>query len=222
MISGAKQLDDQQRQRIEMSLANYNIPFQILEKVAEKCGSKIDARSFITRGSGEKARRFSCLNNETILLLQRIFLDCEDCFSNYRLAVYMSWNYYPKYYRFLMNQDLEGISGAKYSVDVCVYVKNTQDLVAVGIQNQENGKKTNNKSLKTFLKSIKDICGIERHIQSAYYASSFGYEENSDLKELISKYSRINNMILKFVEFRDKVFCEISPQENYDTTKNKR
>jgi hypothetical protein len=55
-----------------------------------------------------------------------------------------------------------------------------------------------------------------------YYASSFGYEENSDLKELISKYSRINNMILKFVEFRDKVFCEISPQENYDTTKNKR
>jgi hypothetical protein len=72
MFSEAKQLDDQQRQRIEVSLANYNIPFQILEKVAEKCGSKIDARSFITRGSGEKARRFSCLNNETILLLQRM------------------------------------------------------------------------------------------------------------------------------------------------------
>jgi hypothetical protein len=66
MFSETKQLNDQQRQRIEVSLANYNIPFQILEKVAEKCGSKIDARSFVTRGSG-KANRFSSLNNETIL-----------------------------------------------------------------------------------------------------------------------------------------------------------
>lgn len=212
MFSETKQLNDQQRQRIEVSLANYNIPFQILEKVAEKCGCKLDARSFVTRGSGEKANRFSSLNNETILLLQRIFLDCEDCFSNYRLAVYMSWNYYPKYYKFHINQKLVGASGNDYPVDVCVYAKNTQTLVAVGIQNQENGKKTDNKSLKIFLRSIKDICGIERHIQSAYYASSFGYEENSDLRELIGKYSRIKDMILKYVEFRDKVFCEISSQ----------
>ena len=69
MISESKQLDDQQRQRIEISLANYNIPFQILEKIADKCGCKIDARSFLTRGSGERANRFSCLNNETIHLL---------------------------------------------------------------------------------------------------------------------------------------------------------
>ena len=211
MFSETKHLDEQQRQRIEGSLANYNIPFQILEKVAEECGCKIDARSFVTRGSGEKANRFSSLNNETILLLRRIFLDCENSFSNYRLAVYMSWNYYPKYYKFLMNQNLEGVSGAKYNGDVCVYAKNTEDLVAIGIQNQKNGKKTDNKSLRTFLRSIKDICGIERHIQSAYYASSFGYEENGDLKELIRK-CRINDMMLRFVEFRDKVFCEINPQ----------
>ena len=69
--------------------------------------------------------------------------------------------------------------------------------MAVGIQNQENGKKTDSKSLKTFLKSIKDICGIEKHIQSAYYASSFGYEENNDLKELVKKYPRINDMVAK-------------------------
>jgi hypothetical protein len=212
MISESKQLDDQQRQRIEISLANYNIPFQILEKIADKCGCKIDARSFLTRGSGERANRFSCLNNETILLLRRIFLDCENSFSSYRLAVYMSWNYYPKYYRFLMSQDLEGISGTKYFVDVCIYTKNTEDLVAVGIQNPENGKKTNSKSLKAFLKSIKDICGQEKLIQSVYYASSFGYEENNDLKELIGKYSKINEMMVRFIEFRDKVFCEINPQ----------
>ena len=137
MISESKQLDDQQRQRIEISLANYNIPFQILEKIADKCGCKIDARSFLTRGSGERANRFSCLNNETILLLRRIFLDCENSFSSYRLAVYMSWNYYPKYYRFLMSHALEGISGTKYFVDVCIYTKNTEDLVAVGIQNRK-------------------------------------------------------------------------------------
>jgi hypothetical protein len=212
MISESKQLDDQQRQRIEISLANYNIPFQILEKIADKCGCKIDARSFLTRGSGERANRFSCLNNETILLLRRIFLDCENSFSSYRLAVYMSWNYYPKYYRFLMSQDLEGISGTKYFVDVCIYTKNTEDLVAVGIQNPENGKKTDSKSLKAFLKSIKDICGHEKRIQSVYYASSFGYEENNDLKELIGKYSKINEMMVRFIEFRDKVFCEINPQ----------
>ena len=212
MISESKQLDDQQRQRIEISLANYNIPFQILEKIADKCGCKIDARSFLTRGSGEKANRFSCLNNETILLLRRIFLDCENSFSSYRLAVYMSWNYYPKYYRFLMSQGLEGVSGTKHFVDVCIYTKNTEDLVAVGIQNPENGKKTDSKSLKAFLKSIKDICGLEKRIQSVYYASSFGYEENNDLKELIGKYSKINEMMVRFIEFRDKVFCEINPQ----------
>lgn len=212
MISESKQLDDLQRQRIEISLANYNIPFQILEKIADKCGCKIDARSFLTRGSGERANRFSCLNNETILLLRRIFLDCENSFSSYRLAVYMSWNYYPKYYRFLMSHDLEGISGTKYFVDVCIYTKNTEDLVAVGIQNPENGKKTDSKSLKAFLKSIKDICGQENRIQSVYYASSFGYEENNDLKELIGKYSKINEMMVRFIEFRDKVFCEINPQ----------
>ncbi|HJR48858.1 MAG TPA: hypothetical protein VJ799_11940 [Nitrososphaeraceae archaeon] len=212
MISETKQLDDQQRQRIEISLANYNIPFQILEKVADKCGCKIDARSFVTRGSGEKTNRFSCLNNETILLLRRIFLDCENSFSSYRLAVYMSWNYYPKYYKFLMSKNLEGVSGTKYFVDVCVYTKNTQDLVAVGIENQENGKKTDSKSLKTFLKSVKDICGLEKRIQSIYYASSSGYEESNDLKELIGKYPRINDTMLRFIEFRDKVFCEINPQ----------
>ena len=212
MISESKQLDDLQRQRIEISLANYNIPFQILEKIADKCGCKIDARSFLTRGSGERANRFSCLNNETILLLRRIFLDCENSFSSYRLAVYMSWNYYPKYYRFLMSHDLEGISGTKYFVDVCIYTKNTEDLVAVGIQNPENGKKTDSKSLKAFLKSIKDICGQEKRIQSVYYASSVGYEENNDLKELIGKYSKINEMMVRFIEFRDKVFCEINPQ----------
>ena len=212
MFSETKQLDDKQRQRIEVSLANYNIPFQILEKVAEKCGCKLDARSFVTRGSGEKANRFSSLNNETILLLQRIFLDCEDCFSNYRLAVYMSWNFYPKYYKFHINQNLVGASGTNYPVDVCVYAKNTQTLVAVGIQNQENGKKTDSKSLKAFLKSIRDICGQEKRIQSVYYASSFGYEENNDLKELIGKYSKINEMMVRFIEFRDKVFCEINPQ----------
>jgi hypothetical protein len=212
MISESKQLDDQQRQRIEISLANYNIPFQILEKIADKCGCKIDARSFLTRGSGERANRFSCLNDETILLLRRIFLDCENSFSSYRLAVYMSWNYYPKYYRFLMSQDLEGISGTKHFVDVCIYTKNTEDLVAVGIQNSENGKKTDSKSLKALLKSIKDICGQEKQIQSVYYASSFGYEENNDLKELIGKYSKINEMMVRFIEFRDKVFCEINPQ----------
>ncbi len=111
-----------------------------------------------------------------------------------------------------MSQDLEGISGTKYFVDVCIYTKNTEDLVAVGIQNPENGKKTNSKSLKAFLKSIKDICGQEKLIQSVYYASSFGYEENNNLKELIGKYSKINEMMVRFIEFRDKVFCEINPQ----------
>jgi hypothetical protein len=212
MIAEGKQLDDQQRQRIEGSLANYNIPFQILEKIADKCGCKIDARSFLTRGSGERANRFSCLNNETILLLRRIFLDCESSLSDYRLAVYMSWNYYPKYYKFLMGEDLEGESGSSYFVDVCIYAKNTQDLVAVGIQNPENGKKTNSKSLRAFVKSINDICGLEKRIQSIYYASSSGYEENNDLRELIGKYSKINDMMVRFIEFRDKVFCEINSQ----------
>jgi hypothetical protein len=108
-----------------------------------------------------------------------------------------------------MKEDVDGISGTKYIFDVCIYAKDTQNLVAVGIENDKKGKKADSKSLKNFLKSIKDISGIEKHIQRVYYVSSFGYEDN-DPMELVKKDYRINDITIRFLEFKDKVFLSLN------------
>ena len=57
--------------------------------------SKCDAISSETRlkGTGRNAKNshiLAALNDKSILLLQQIFLECQDSFSNFRLAVYLS------------------------------------------------------------------------------------------------------------------------------------
>ena len=203
ILAITNQLNDEERYEIESRLANYNIPSQILEMVAESCGCKMEFGSIRRRAN--LATRLSKLNGQSIILLQQIFLDCEDCFSIFRLATYLSCIYNPKYSKFAMEKDVAGNSGTKYTFDVCIYERNTEDLIAVGVHNKNIGKAADSKCLQRFLRSIKDICAIEKHMQRMYYVSSYGYE-NINSAQLIKSQS-IDDKV-KFLEYKDKIYFE--------------
>ena len=204
ILSIINQLNTEERYKIESHLANYNIPSQILEMVAESCGCKMEFGS-VTRRT-KLAARLSKLNGQSIILLQQIFLDCEDCFSNFRLATYFSSIYNPKSYKFAMEKDLSGKSGTKYTFDVCIYQRNTGDLIAVGVQNKNMEKAADSKSLQRFLTSIKDICAIEKHMQRMYFVSSYGYENINSAR--LMKNQSIDDREVKFLEYKDKIYFE--------------
>jgi hypothetical protein len=204
ILAITNQLNDEERYMIESRLANYNIPSQILEMVAESCGCKMEFGSIRRRTN--LAARLSKLNSQSIILLQQIFLDCEDCFSIFRLATYLSFMYNPKAYKFAMEKDVCGKSGTKYTFDVCIYERNTEDLIAVGMQNKNIEKAADSKCLQRFLTSIKDVCAIEKHIQRMYFVSSYGYE-NINSAQLI-KSQRIDDREVKFLEYKDKIYFE--------------
>ena len=198
------QLNDEERYKIESRLANYNIPSQILEMVAESCGCKMEFGSIRRRTN--LVARLSKLNGQSIILLQQIFLDCEDCFSTFRLATYLSSIYNPKSYKFAIEKDVYGKSGTKYTFDVCIYGRNTEDLIAVGVHNKNIEKAADSKCLQRFLTSIKDICAIEKHIQRMYYVSSYGYENINSAR--LMKNQSIDDREVKFLEYKDKVYFE--------------
>jgi hypothetical protein len=198
------QLNDEERYMIESRLANYNIPSQILEMVAESCGCKMEFGSIRRRTN--LAAQLSKLNGQSIILLQQIFLDCEDCFSIFRLATYFSSIYNPKSYKFAMEKDVCGKSGTKYTFDVCIYERNTEDLIAVGVHNKNIEKAADFKCLQRFLTSIKDICTIEKHMQRMYFVSSYGYE-NINSAQLIKSQS-IDDREVRFLEYKDKIYFE--------------
>src|SRR3712207_7724173 len=75
-----------QRQDVEARLANYNIPLQILQMVAEQCECTLDTGS--TRKELALKPKLSLLlarlNDRAIILLQQIFLDCHESLSRDR------------------------------------------------------------------------------------------------------------------------------------------
>jgi hypothetical protein len=204
ILAKVNQLNDEERHKIESRLANYNIPSQILEMVAESCGCKMEFGSIRRRTN--LAARLSKLNGQSIILLQQIFLDCEDCFSIFRLATYFSSIYNPKSYKFAMEKDVCGKSGTKYTFDVCIYERNTEDLIAVGVHNKNIEKAADSKCLQRFLTSIKDICTIEKHMQRMYFVSSYGYE-NINSAQLIKSQS-MDDIEVRFLEYKDKIYFE--------------
>jgi hypothetical protein len=172
--------------------------------VAESCGCKMEFGSIRRRTN--LAAQLSKLNGQSIILLQQIFLDCEDCFSIFRLATYFSSIYNPKSYKFAMEKDVCGKSGTKYTFDVCIYERNTEDLIAVGVHNKNIEKAADFKCLQRFLTSIKDICTIEKHMQRMYFVSSYGYE-NINSAQLIKSQS-IDDREVRFLEYKDKIYFE--------------
>jgi hypothetical protein len=173
-------LTPKQRAELEARLGRYNIPVQILQMVADRCESEFDPR-VSGRDHPKKPKLtvlLSRLNDKAIMLLEQIFLECHDSFSAFRFAVFLS----------------------------SIYSRNTEKLVAVGVQNNEELHAATNKSIRRFLTTVKDLSAIG--IQGAYYSSSYGYAEGEPWR-VAAKTCIQGGTEVRFFDYRDKVYFEI-------------
>jgi hypothetical protein len=201
-----------QRQDVEARLANYNIPLQILQMVAEQCECTIETRS--TRNELALKPKLSLLlsrlNDRAIILLQQIFLDCHESLSSFRFTVFLSSRYSPMMHKFVIDGKISGKSNSEYTFDVCIYSRRTGDLIAVGMRNKDTKQQApDSKSLSIFLAIIDDVSSAHPQLQGAYYSSSYGYQPLSlARKNAIWKENAGKKVEIKFFEYKDKMYIE--------------
>ena len=200
------------RQDAEARLANYNIPLQIIQKVAEQCECTIDTRS--TRKELALKPKLSLLlarlNDRAIILLQQIFLDCHESLSSFRFTVFLSSTYSPMMHKFVIDGKISGKSNSQYTFDVCIYSRRTGDLIAVGMGNKNMKQQgSDSKSLTRFYGIIDDVSRAHPQLQGAYYSSSYGYQPLSVArKNAIQKENAGTKVEIKFFEYKDKIYIE--------------
>ncbi len=200
------------RQDVEARLANYNIPLQILQMVAEQCECNIDTRS--TRKELALKPKLSLLlarlNDRAIIMLQQIFLDCHESLSSFRFTVFLSSRYSPMMHKFVIDGKISGKSNSQYTFDVCIYSRRTGDLIAVGMRNKSTKQQgSDSKSLSRFYGIIDDVSRAHSQLQGAYYSSSYGYQPLSVArKNAIHKENAGRKVEIKFFEYKDKIYIE--------------
>lgn len=201
-----------QRLELETRLANYNIPIQILQMVAERCRCTLDPRVSerdLPRGP-KLPILLGRLNDTAVMLLREIFLDCDDSFSNFRFAVFLSSTYGAIRHKFLMDDKIAGSSGLEYSFDVGIYSRSTEELVAVGMQNNNKVQKPADKvSLHKFLAAVDDLRAKHLGMKGAYYASSYGYQDRIPWSLAKSRKADRENTEIRFFDYANKVYHEI-------------
>ena len=212
MSSNEHVLTVKHRQDVEARLANYNIPLQILQMVAEQCDCTIDTRS--TRKELALKPKLSLLlarlNDRAIIMLERIFLDCHESLSSFRFTVFLSSRYSPMMHKFVIDGKISGKSNSQYTFDVCIYSRSTGDLIAVGMRNKSTKQQgSDSKSLSRFYGIIDDVSRAHSQLQSAYYSSSYGYQPLSVArKNAIQKENAGRKVEIKFFEYKDKIYIE--------------
>jgi len=204
-----QKLTAKQRLEIEARLANYNIPVQILQMVAARCECTLDPK--VSGRDLPKKPKLSILltrlNDRAVMLLEQIFLECHDSFSNFRFAVFLSSMYSPLLHKFVMNEKIAGGSGLEYSFDVGIYGRSSEKLVAIGMQNNEVGRPADTKSLRKFLAAVKDLQAAQPDMQGAYYSSSYGYQDDSAWH--LARRHGADKAEIRFFDYRDKIYSEI-------------
>jgi hypothetical protein len=212
LSSTEQKLTAKQRLEIETRLANYNIPVQILQMVADRCKCTLDA-SVSGRDIPKKPKLsilLGRLNDRAVMLLEQIFLDCHDSFSNFRFAVFLSSMYSPMMHKFVLGDKVAGESGLAYPFDVGIYSRSTEKLVAIGMQNNNKAQQAaDSKSLRKFLASVKDLRAAHPGMQGAYYASSYGYQDDSAWCLARRRGGDSEKAEIRFFDYRDKIYSEI-------------
>ena len=212
MSSNEHVLTVKHRQDVEARLANYNIPLQIIQMVAEQCECTIDTRS--TRKELALKPKLSLLlarlNDRAIILLQQIFLDCHESLSSFRFTVFLSSRYSPMMHKFVIDGKISGKSNSQYTFDVCIYSRRTGDLIAVGMGNKNMKQQgSDSKSLTRFYGIIDDVSRAHPQLQGAYYSSPYGYQPLSVArKNAIQKENAGTKVEIKFFEYKDKIYIE--------------
>lgn len=190
--------------------------------VAETC--KCPLYATVSRDEQKKKTKtltlLTRLNDSAIVLLEQIFLECQDSFSDVRFGVLLSNIYRPVQHKFAFGGErIVGISGTEYSVDIGIYVRDTENnpLVAVGIQNNnESQNPTDDKSVNNFLAVVKDLRSAHSNLRGAYYSSSYGYKMENKLGDIVQRWHENNNytdpkerLDVRFFDYKDKIYHEI-------------
>lgn len=126
-------------------------------------------------------------------------------------------------HKFVIDGRLEGgKSKLNYAVDICIYSRQTEELVAVGMQNKDTDQRaSDNKSLQKFLTIVEDLHTAHPNMQGAYYASSYGYgvdDPSSWARKAGGRKKKeisINKPIeIKLFEYKDKIYFETKPSSS--------
>lgn len=178
--------------------------------VAEQCGDHLDT-SIVGRGMARQPRLpilFERLNDKAIVMLEQIFLDCQDSLSEFRLAVFLSSKHGAMTHKFVMDEKVMSESGIACHFDVCIYNRNTGGLKAVGMQNNSADRQpTGSKQIAEFLATVDDIKRANPTLEAAYYASSYGYE-NTLSKKVRKTKDASEKVEVRFFEYADKMYFE--------------
>jgi anion-transporting ArsA/GET3 family ATPase len=210
LSSTEQALTPEERKKIETRLASYNIPLQILHMVAEQCGDHLDT-SIAGSGMARQPKLpvlFERLNDKAILMLEQIFLECQDSLSEFRLAVFLSSKHGAMTHKFVMDEKVMGASGTACHFDVCIYSRNSGGLKAVGMQNNSAQRQpAGTKEIAEFLASVEDVKRANPGLQAAYYASSYGYDTAPSKKARKIK-DTSEKIEIQFFEYGDKMYFE--------------
>lgn len=206
-------MSSKKRQEIESRLSHYSIPIQILQMVAENCGCYAISAETRIKGSGRNASSLpllAALDDKSIMLLEQIFLDCHDSFSKFRLAVFMSSKWPSAQHKFVMHGAVRGASGQAHAFDVCIYDRDTEELVALGMQNNDAGQASSNASLRRFLHAVSDLRAANPRLHSAFYASSYGYEDKSPSRVVKQAQTKggCGEVDIRLLEYQKTVYFE--------------
>jgi hypothetical protein len=119
-------------------------------------------------------------------------------------------------HKYVMDTKISGSSKLQYAFDVCIYRRETEELVAVGMQNKDEGQQpSDDASIRKFLLAVKDVRALHPSVYGAYYASSYGYENNNPsrlVKGMGKEKEGERKMEIKFFEYKNTIYFESKPR----------
>jgi hypothetical protein len=185
-------------------LKSYNLPDFILVIVAKECKSDLLER-------GRIDDRLQSMNDDALMLLHRVFVDCEEDsagkYAQYRFFAYVSSMYHKC--EVVVNETIPGASGNNHKIPIAI--KNNGMYIAIAY-NKATGNPVNKKETIRFYDMVDDIKKGDHGtmLTDAIYGSSVGFRGDAlvELEEL-SK-SRLkdpeNKLDFKTANFENNIY----------------
>lgn len=152
------------------ALKNYNLPDFILVLVAKECKSELLER-------GRIDDRLQSMNDEALVLLHKVFVDCEEDvagkYAQYRFFAYVSSMYHKC--EVIVNESIPGASGKNHKIPIAI--KNNGMYIAVAY-NKPIGNPVSKKETTRFYEMVDDIKKGDHGtmLTDAIYGSSVGFK----------------------------------------------
>jgi len=152
------------------ALKNYNLPDFILVLVAKETKSELLER-------GRIDDRLQSMNDEALVLLHKVFVDCEEDvagkYAQYRFFAYVSSMYHKC--EVIVNELIPGATGKNHKIPIAV--KNNGMYIAVAY-NKATGNPVSKKETSRFYDMVDDIKKGDHGtmLTDAIYGSSVGFK----------------------------------------------